>query len=124
MLTRLCLCVSPNSAVFQLPQGHLLSYFGLVSQDSLLNVPNAALGFVYYFYQLVLRDYFPYPVTAFASLAAMASSVFLAYHLTLLQELCILCWTTHVLNTLLLYDTLVVIPRSFMRTTTEKLKDA
>jgi uncharacterized membrane protein len=90
----------------------------------MLNVPNAALGAVYYFYQLVLRYYFPYPTTVFAALAAMASSIFLAYHLTLLQELCILCWTTHVLNTLLLYDTLVVMPRSFMRTTTEKLKDA
>jgi hypothetical protein len=113
-----------TSAVFQLPQGHLMSYLGLVPTDSFLNVPNAALGAVYYFYQLVLRDYLPYPMTAFAAVAAMASSIFLAYHLTLLQELCILCWTTHAINALLLYDTLVVIPRSFMKTRIEKLKDA
>ena len=101
-----------------------MSYLGLVPVDSILNVPNAALGAVYYFYQLVLQSHFPYAMTVFAALAAMASSIFLAYHLTLLQELCILCWTTHVLNALLLYDTLVVIPRSFMKTRIEKLKDA
>jgi uncharacterized membrane protein len=32
------------------------------------------------------------------SLAAMVTSVFLAYKLTTLRELCIVCWTTHAIN--------------------------
>lgn len=94
------------SSVFQLPQGHLISYFGLVSEDHVMNVPNAFLGLLYYTYQLILRQYMPHSMTVMIAIAAMSSSVFLAYHLTLLKELCILCWTTHVLNAILLYDTL------------------
>jgi len=32
------------SKVFQLPEGRMLTYFGIVPEDSLLDVPNAALG--------------------------------------------------------------------------------
>jgi hypothetical protein len=32
------------SNVFQLPEGRMLSYFGIVPEGSLLDVPNAALG--------------------------------------------------------------------------------
>eukprot|EP00545_Synedropsis_sp_CCMP1620_P014690 CAMPEP_0119005640 /NCGR_PEP_ID=MMETSP1176-20130426/1845_1 /TAXON_ID=265551 /ORGANISM="Synedropsis recta cf, Strain CCMP1620" /LENGTH=131 /DNA_ID=CAMNT_0006957475 /DNA_START=11 /DNA_END=403 /DNA_ORIENTATION=- len=80
------------SAVFQLPQGHLMSYLGIVPEGHLLDVPNAALGALYYTYQLLGRGVFPHHLTLFAALAAMSSSVFLAYHLTLIRELCLLCW--------------------------------
>ena len=33
-----------NSNVFQLPEGRMLTYFGIVPEGSLLDVPNAALG--------------------------------------------------------------------------------
>lgn len=33
-----------HSNVFQLPEGRMLSYFGIVPEGSLLDVPNAALG--------------------------------------------------------------------------------
>ena len=33
-----------DSKVFQLPEGRMLTYFGIVSEGSLLDVPNAALG--------------------------------------------------------------------------------
>jgi hypothetical protein len=108
------------SSVFQLPQGHLISYFGLVPDDHILNVPNAFLGVLYYTYQLIVRHYMPHAVTVSVAMAAMASSLFLAYHLTLLHELCILCWTTHVLNATLLYDTLTTTKSTKPAATKEK----
>ena len=111
----------------------MLSYFGLVGQDSIFNVPNAALGLIYYTYQLLLRKFMPYPLTLFATCAAMASSIFLAYTLLLIRELCVLCLTTHVLNTLLLYYTCVKLPKTLeglsgssniMKTRVGKLKES
>jgi vitamin-K-epoxide reductase (warfarin-sensitive) len=86
-----------------------LSYFGLVPHDSLLDLPNAALGILYYSWILLFIDM---PISLLQRLlnpmiasAAMASSLFLAYQLTfVLKELCVLCWTTHVINTLLFYN--------------------
>ncbi len=43
-----------------------------------------------------------YVTVLFNSLAIM-SSIYLAWKLITIQELCILCFTTHLLNTLLLY---------------------
>eukprot|EP00339_Tiarina_fusa_P008251 CAMPEP_0116998542 /NCGR_PEP_ID=MMETSP0472-20121206/1575_1 /TAXON_ID=693140 ORGANISM="Tiarina fusus, Strain LIS" /NCGR_SAMPLE_ID=MMETSP0472 /ASSEMBLY_ACC=CAM_ASM_000603 /LENGTH=90 /DNA_ID=CAMNT_0004697721 /DNA_START=39 /DNA_END=308 /DNA_ORIENTATION=+ len=36
------------SAVFQLPEGRMLSYFGIVPDGHMLDVPNAVLGVLYY----------------------------------------------------------------------------
>ena len=90
----------------------MLSYFGLVPQDSLLDVPNAVLGIVYYSIILLLSSLPPPNNTnnnlnlmlQLLTCAAFASSVFLAYQLTfVIGDLCVLCWTTHVINTCLLY---------------------
>lgn len=115
------------SSVFVLPEGRMLSYFGLVPHGSLLDVPNAVLGFLYYTY-ILLRPVLPYPLnslgfTLFANSAAMTSSVWLAYQLTQLRELCILCWTTHVLNfsLLLFFGMKSKIPKNETTTTTKKI---
>lgn len=92
------------SNVFQLPEGRMLSYFGVVPEGSLLDVPNAALGLVYYSYWLFLAKSVPSPITIFISSMAMASSIFLAIKLVLLGELCILCWSTHVINSRLYWS--------------------
>ena len=90
------------SQVFQLPQGRMLTYFGLVPEGSVLDVPNAVLGSIYYFYMLTLSSYLPRELTYFMTLAAFSSSVFLAYQLTfVVKELCLLCWSTHVINSTL-----------------------
>lgn len=98
------------SAVFAMPQGKLLSYFGIVPHDHILDVPNAALGMIYY--SIICINGFilaknnmalPLPLIKIFSASAMASSVYLAIVLTGLKELCILCWTTHVINTLLTF---------------------
>jgi uncharacterized membrane protein len=82
----------------------------------MFDVPNAALGILYYTWQIAfsftnaksLKELTPLPftdATHFFTVAAFASSVFLAYQLTfVIVELCVLCWTTHVINTILLYN--------------------
>ena len=101
----------PNSAVFNLPEGKLLSYFNVVPNGHILDVPNAFLGLLYYSAIFIIEsfiyhlpsiiEYMRYITFTFNTLA-MSSSIYLAYKLIMLQELCILCWTTHLLNTLLL----------------------
>ena len=91
------------SATFALPEGRMLSFFGLVPEKSMLDVPNAFLGALYYSYVIlyslgITSSFFPLGLTFFANCMAMASSVFLAYKLLVLKKLCLLCWTTHVLN--------------------------
>jgi Vitamin K epoxide reductase family. len=100
------------SQVFALPEGKMMSYFGVVPKDSVIDVPNAALGLIYYSFiflseQFLLTrsgrrtDLILY-VTFALNCAAMSSSIFLATKLFQLGELCVLCWTTHLLNSLLL----------------------
>ena len=101
----------PHSAVFNLPEGRLLSYFNVVPNGHMLDVPNAFLGLLYYSAIFTIESFIyhlpsivesmRYITFAFNSLA-MSSSIYLAWKLIMLQELCILCWTTHLLNTLLL----------------------
>jgi uncharacterized membrane protein len=91
------------SVVFTLPEGRLLSYFGLVPKEHFLDVPNAALGVVLYTYRLLLEKTFP-PLTKILTVSAFASTVFLAYQLTfVLNDLCLLCWSIHVINTTIMY---------------------
>mmetsp|Transcript_15057 Transcript_15057/g.22697 ORF Transcript_15057/g.22697 Transcript_15057/m.22697 type:complete len:193 (+) Transcript_15057:379-957(+) len=94
------------SAVFQLPEGKMLSFFGLVPKDSALDIPNGILGMLFYTYvfircnmrssDLILLDR---RVNAVVCSLALASSVFLARKLYIIKEICVVCVTTHVLNT-------------------------
>jgi Vitamin K epoxide reductase family len=93
------------SQVFQLPQGRMLSYFGLIPEGHLLDVPNALLGVIFYTYMLVLSSTLPKELTLFMTAMALASSIFLAFQLTfVVRELCILCWSTHVINSSLAWN--------------------
>jgi vitamin-K-epoxide reductase (warfarin-sensitive) len=96
------------STVFTLPQGRMLSYFGMVDHNSMLDLPNAALGMMHYTYLLLVllprSRYMPAALTQCAVASAFVSTLFLAYQLTfVLHELCVLCWTTHVINTYIFY---------------------
>ena len=86
--------------------GKVLSLWGLVPKGSALDVPNAALGSV--FYALVLL--FPYwrPAAGAAapslllagSVASLAFSLYLAYVLRfILHDFCIVCFSAYVVNT-------------------------
>jgi uncharacterized membrane protein len=82
----------------------MLSLFGIVPDGHLLDVPNAALGVVYYTLWLLVLPHLPKQILFVVASMAMASSVFLAFKLTVLRELCILCWTTHVINSRLWWN--------------------
>lgn len=83
----------------------MLSYFGIIPEGHFLDVPNALLGAIYYVYMLLLSPSFPIELTYFMAMAAFSSSVFLAFQLTfVVKELCLLCWSTHVINSLLVWD--------------------
>lgn len=98
------------SQVFALPEGKMMSYFGVVPKDSVIDVPNAALGLIYYTIIFLSEQFLTSRrrtdlilyVTVALNCAAMSSSIFLATKLFQLGELCVLCWTTHLLNSLLL----------------------
>ena len=101
------ICVS---AVFNLPEGRLLSYFSIVPHDHILDVPNAFLGLLYYSVILTIEqciyhnpNYKPTMkyMTFILNCLAMSSSLYLAWKLIMIAELCLLCWTTHLLNYLL-----------------------
>jgi vitamin-K-epoxide reductase (warfarin-sensitive) len=95
------------SNVFTLPVGRMLSYFGLVRENSLLDLPNAGLGVLYYSFMVQSLMFSTQRKNWLSNLlvaGAMASSIFLAYQLTfVIYELCILCWSTHAINTFLFY---------------------
>jgi uncharacterized membrane protein len=102
--TTTILCPASCSNVFQLPEGRMLSLFGIVPNGSALDVPNAALGVIYYTLWLLVLPRLPRAMTLVVSSSALASSVFLAIQLLILKELCILCWSTHVINTRLWFS--------------------
>ena len=130
-----------NSAVFQLPEGKMLSYFGFVSilllfkylciyyynpceiaahflyiisifsqvpKGSVFDIPNGILGMLFYTYVLLrcsnimkssslfLLDR---RINAVICSLALASSIFLARKLYMIKEICIVCLSTHVINT-------------------------
>jgi len=94
------------STVFRLPEGRMLSYFGIVSSGSILDVPNATLGLGYYaIWHMFLLPFFPKQIRLLVDSLALASSGFLATRLILLSELCVLCWSIHVINARLWWAT-------------------
>ncbi|GFH48084.1 hypothetical protein CTEN210_04560 [Chaetoceros tenuissimus] len=95
------------SQVFALPEGRMLTYFGIVEEGSILDVPNAMLGFLYYTIIFLSESFLPKTsivkkLTVVMNCMAMSSSIFLGTKLYQLRELCVLCISTHILNTLLL----------------------
>ena len=82
----------------------MLSYFGIIPEGHVLDVPNAVLGILYYTYWLMLRSYIPSGLTMIVSSLAGASSIWLFIQLILLKEFCILCLSTHIINARLWYD--------------------
>jgi uncharacterized membrane protein len=92
--------------------GRLLSFFSIVPRDSILDISNAFIGFIYYAIVLSLEQTMAVSslgshrlwliFTLIINCLAMSVSIYLAIKLIYLREICILCWTTHVLNFLLL----------------------
>lgn len=93
----------------------MLSYFGLIPLGHALDVPNAVLGALYYAWLLLIPHLIPKEeggtgrvllimITRAMAVLAFAVTVVLAYCLTfVVYDLCLLCWTTHVINATLVY---------------------
>jgi hypothetical protein len=80
--------------------GHILSHWGIVAANSPLNVPNAAVGLLFYVLSLLVAP-LGIPRTLFlaASLVSLAFSLFLAYVLRfVLHDLCLVCVSSYALN--------------------------
>ena len=99
------------SAVFSLPEGKMLSFFGIVPEGHILDIPNGYLGIIFYLYTII-RFYtinknnprqpfilFTTFMNRFISTMAIASSIFLGRKLYLIRELCVVCVSTHIINT-------------------------
>lgn len=92
----------------------MLSYFGIVPEGHILDIPNGILGMVFYSYIILgyfnkkrtnVRNEGGMLILLFApmmnliiSSLAIASSAFLARKLYILRELCVVCVSTHIIN--------------------------
>lgn len=111
------------SAVFKLPEGRLLTYFSIVPEDSIFDIPNAGLGLLYYVTVFTVETFSPkarfvQKLTILLNAAALSSSIFLAIKLIQLGEFCIVCWTAHIINSILI----LFYSRRFITTTVKKTK--
>lgn len=93
------------SKVFSSEWGRMLSKFGVVENGHPLDVPNAALGFVFYVVCFVHNWAIFLPTAVrrwmmlFGSLVGVASSVVLGYVLAyIIEDFCIVCVSTYVVN--------------------------
>ncbi len=94
-----------NYRVFTSEYGRMMSKLGLIAKGSMFDVPNAAYGVVFYVCAMVHWKLTFLPKTArsllmlLASVLSCASSVWLAYALYFeLQDACIVCISTYVVN--------------------------
>ena len=74
--------------------------WGLVPKDSLLDVPNALMGLVYYVLIVSYKTLrLPQPLVLAASLLSILFSMYLGYVLyTILENLCLVCVCAYVIN--------------------------
>jgi len=92
----------------------MLSFFGLVPHGSILDIPNGYLGIAFYALSLtrhvtgiqrsgLLSHLFHPTVNLIITTLAFSSSIFLARKLYIIQEVCVVCITTHIINTTIFY---------------------
>mmetsp|Transcript_13367 Transcript_13367/g.27278 ORF Transcript_13367/g.27278 Transcript_13367/m.27278 type:complete len:193 (+) Transcript_13367:169-747(+) len=86
------------------PESHVLSYLNLLPHGSTLDVPNAFLGVLFYASLLLLPHLplpssFKAPFVKFAATAAFGMTVYLGATLYRKRDVCLLCITTHIINT-------------------------
>jgi uncharacterized membrane protein len=88
------------------PESHLVSFFGMVSKEApiYLNPPNALLGVFFYALMLLLP---PSPIQRLLSTLSLLTTMFLLRILVMKSEICLLCYSTHVINASLFFLTVV-----------------
>lgn len=98
--------------VFSSEYGRLGSHLGLIPAGSVFDLPNAAIGLVFYVAVLLL-PYLPLPhsfkqwALFLGALLAGATSVYLGIALHTLGDFCVVCVSTYVVNAVILIISLV-----------------
>jgi len=90
----------------------MMSYFGIVSKGHTLDLPNAALGLLFYsaslLHNTVIANVLGFGhgaargIMLAASLLSVCASTFLIYTLIMMNDFCIVCAATHVINSVIL----------------------
>merc|ERR1712187_296171 len=95
--------------VFKSRYGHILSHWGLVAKDSLLDISLASSGLILYsayFFAISIRFHFPFREQLFLGVAT-AGAIFSCYLLYVikfvLKEFCIVCFSFHCCNFTMLF---------------------
>mmetsp|Transcript_8884 Transcript_8884/g.33535 ORF Transcript_8884/g.33535 Transcript_8884/m.33535 type:complete len:122 (-) Transcript_8884:78-443(-) len=115
------------SAVLTSEYGHIFSKLGVIPKDSLLDLPNAGFGLIFYtlfvlkpLFTAILGSAGSKMLFFVVSIAGVAISVVLFYVLRfILHDMCVLCVSTYVLNGLLAS---IAIADLFVPTKASKMK--
>ena len=93
------------------PMGRVMRYSGIAPEGSVLDVPNPVLGFLYYIAHIIYPRLQAIPFPMLDPLACTAStlvglfSMWLGYQLLfVLQDVCIVCLSSYVVNAILLFN--------------------
>ena len=105
------------SKVFLSEYGRIFSHLGLIPKDSVLDQPNAFFGVVFYLLFSIISVGFSKSEIGKLLLLAMSSmsmllSAYLAYILTdILQDKCIVCFSTYICNISLFIGSIILSKR-------------
>ncbi|XP_076632537.1 vitamin-K epoxide reductase [Colletes latitarsis] len=79
--------------------------FGIIPESSLLYVPNSIYGLVFYTLVAILSTINKYPISAVVVTLGILSNIatfYLAYLLYVLNNICVICVSTYILNAIIL----------------------
>lgn len=91
-------------------QSHIFAYLGIVPKNSLLDLPNAIYGIVFYLLVLIISRFMNkwivlLDVLLFISSFSMVLSAYLAYTLVVhMSTICVVCLTTHICNFIIFFS--------------------
>ncbi len=92
---------------------HILSHFGVVAKNSTFDLSNATFGLFFYLISILHGKFSPFMYLFFA-LGALGSSFYLAYILrVVLQDVCVVCISSYVVNFVLF----LLATRRYLRST-------
>ena len=99
------------SKVFLSEYGKIFSHLGFITKDSMLDLPNALFGSIFYllialikFISNISSKILALNILLSLSVVSMVLSAYLSYILTfVLQDVCVVCYSTYICNALIFY---------------------
>lgn len=115
------------SKVLSSSYSKILSHWNIVPKSSPLNIPNAAIGLIFYivgvFHKLIVRS-IPLGkyLWLFAATLSVTFSLFLAYVLKfILQDFCLVCVSSYIVNIIIFVATSRLVVSSERKIASKKL---